>query len=236
MKTMYLLIFCGSILLSPKSRSQNRSYPFYELYQLDSIAQGNSIGRHFGALYFDFLSLVEKKLEKTDTLTTRLVRNFETVFARFFIDACAAYEKKKEIPLEAWSAYFSDSTLQPTQYHLLGANAHLNGGLAEAILNSYTDQEWEFIKPRYRLFNSCLNETLANVYEGSVHDNKRARLLSVLSLGMTQPLSRYYLYKWRRRQMRLTVYLFGRSPRYERLLNKIKRKKEKIDKLVLTQF
>src|SRR5688500_6198435 len=135
------------------SIAQDKNYSFYQLYQLDSIASSPSIGRHFGALYFDFLQLVEAELVEADTSTRRLVRYFEQVFAQFFIDACIAYEQKRNIPLPAWRKYFENNDLNPEQYNLLGTNAHLNGGLAEAIAKSYTPEEWKKLKSEYVLFN-----------------------------------------------------------------------------------
>jgi len=228
-----ILLFAG---LTVKGKAQSKSYSFYQLYQLDSLGQTHSIGRHFGSLYFDFLQLVEAQLENADTTTQRLVRHFEEVFAQFYIDACIAYEKKQEVTLPAWRTYFSDSTLHPAQYNLLGTNAHLNGGLAEAIANSYTPQEWKLLKKKYVLFNKCLNETFGWVYQETNRSHKKAKLLSSLSLGLSKPLGRYYLYKWRKRQMRLTEYFFEGSPRYEDLLGKINRKKERIDKMIFNQL
>jgi hypothetical protein len=59
------------------------------------------------------------------------------------------------------------------------------------------------------------------------------RTLHILSLGLAKPIGNFYLYKWRKRQMRLTELYYAGSPRYERLLKKITRKKEKIDRLVV---
>ena len=218
------------------AKSQDKSYAFYQLYQLDSIGHSTSIGKYFGELYFQFLLLVEKQLNTADTSTERLVRNFEMKFAQFFIDACIAYKNHQQISLPAWKNYFTDTTLQPIQYKLLGANAHLNGGLAEAIKRSYTPKEWEQVKKKYVIFNSCLNKTYRLVCKEAIQTNSRVRLLNSLTLGIDKRIGNYYLYKWRKRQMRLIEYAFAESPKYLPLLEKINRKKEKIDKLVLKQL
>ena len=217
-------------------RSQESSYTFYQLYQLDSIGKSRSIGRHFGELYFYFLQLVEAQLSKSDTATKRLVRHFEIVFAQFFIDACAAYKNHEQIPLPVWRAYFTDTTLQPAQYKLLGANAHLNGGLAEAIAGSYTPGEWSSIKMKYVLFNSCLTKTYKLVCKETIRSSKRAKTLDIFTLGLDKVLGQYYLYKWRKRQMRLIRYYFAGSAKYDNLLKKIHGKKERIDKMIFTQL
>jgi hypothetical protein len=221
------------LLLHINGNTQTKEYPFYQLYQLDSIGKTSSICRHFGYLYFRFLQLVENKLEKEDTTTQRLVRHFETVFAQFYIDACIAYGKNAEAPLSAWRPYFTDSTLQFYQYYLLGTNAHLNGGLAEAIGGSYTPEQWKWIKKKYYLFNSCLNETYRYVYAETMENNKRVQLLHAVTFGLDKPLGYYLLYKWRKRQMRLMKYYFAGSARYQKLADKINRKKTRLDEMVV---
>ena len=179
---------------------------------------------------------MEAQLKKADTATQHLIRHFEEMFADFFINACIAYTNKEQIELPEWRKYFSDTTLKPIQYKLLGANAHLNGGLAAAIAGSYTPEEWKLIKKKYVLFNICLNKTYKLVYEEALNTNRRAKLLDILTLRMDKLLGNYYLYKWRKRQMRLTEYAFIKSSKYQPLLNKIKRKKDRIDKLIFNQL
>ena len=234
MKYFFLILF--ALLLSTRGQAQESNYPFYQLYQLDSIGKSSTITRHFGELYFYFLGLVEEQLSNADTSTHRLVRHFEAVFAQFYIDACESFHQKKAISHPSWVTYFSDTTLTPAQYYLLGANAHLNGQLAEAIGSSYTPAEWKQLKKKYTLFNKCLNETYRYVFRETLKSSERARLLHILSLGLDRITGNYYLYKWRKRQMRLTEYYFAISPKYKKLSEKINRKKERIDKLVFTRL
>lgn len=234
MKTLFTIIIC--LFICVNGTSQEKSYSFYQLYQLDSIGNSPGISKHFGKLYFDFLTLVEQRLEKDDSTTKRLVRHFEMVFAQFYIDACYAYLNKEEIKLPAWRSYFSDSSLFFYQYYLLGANAHLNGGLAEAITESYTPDEWNYLRKKYVLFNKCLNITFKRVLAETKENNTKAKWLSVILLGFDKPLGQYYLYKWRKRQMRLTEYKFSKDPAYDKLLKKINHKKEKIDRLIFEKL
>jgi hypothetical protein len=223
-----LLVFHLNLLCA-----QNKSYAFYELYQLDSLSNASSPGRYFGGLYYDFLLLVEKKLENADTSTRRLVRHFEQVFARFYIEACDSFAEGRQVPLPAWRQYFSNTGLSRSQYYLLGANAHLNGGLAEAIAGSYSPAEWKRLKKEYGLFNSCLNETLSKVYAETLVESGRARSLSFVTLGLTKPLSNYYLYKWRKRQMRLTEYYYQGDTRFSLLEKKIRKRKSRVDRMII---
>ncbi|HYC40190.1 MAG TPA: DUF5995 family protein [Chitinophagaceae bacterium] len=231
-----ILLTACMLMIIIKGFSQRQVYPFVELFQLDSLSRTAGIAKHFGMLYYEFLLLVEEKLVDADSSTQRFIRNFERVFARFYIEACQAAVAGKEIPLPAWRAYFKDSSLLPVQYYLLGANAHLNGGLAEAIAHSYGAEEWPVIKKKYYLFNSCLNETYRFVHAEAVRTSSRAKLLHLLTLSLDRLAGNFYLYKWRKRQMRLTEYYYTDQVKYRRLLEKVNRKKEKIDRLVMTQF
>ena len=234
MKIIFLIV--TSLLLCLKSFEQKLEYPFIQLYQLDSLSRSPNITRHFGYLYYEFLKLVEAKLVTADTSTRRYIRYFEQVFAQFYIDACYAFVNNKEIPIHAWKAYFKDTSLQKGQYYLLGANAHLNGQLAEAIAHSYSAEEWPSIKKKYYLFNSCLNETYQLVYKEALTGSRRVRLLNIITLGLSKSLGNYYLYKWRKRQMRLTENYYRDKKKYNQLLQKINRKKDKIDRMVVTQL
>jgi hypothetical protein len=231
-----LLVIVCLLVIHSHALSQHPNYAFKELRQLDSISKSPGISRHFGGLYFHFLQLVEKRLVNADTTTQRLVRNFEAVFAGLYIDAARAWNNHEPIALHAWQAYFADTGLSPIQYKLLGANAHLNGGLSAAIAGSYTPSEWKYLKKKYVLFNKCLNKTYRQVYDEVLSSIPRARTLHGLSLGIDRIAGSYYLYKWRKRQMRLAQYGFTHSSRYKKFLDKISRKKDRIDQLVLTQL
>jgi hypothetical protein len=229
-------LFMVCLIFSAELRAQDSSFAFIQLYELDSIGHSASIGKYFGSLYFDFLKQIEKELDHSDTATKRLVRNFEINFAQFYIDACTSYCCNKNIEYPAWQAYFRDSSLKPIQYKLLGANAHLNGQLAEAIASSYTPEEWKWIKSKYLIFNVCLTQTYRNLHKEAVHTNRHARWLHYISLGLDKPIGQYHLYKWRKRQMRLTEYYYQKSPKYDRLLRKINKRKKHIDWMVRRLF
>src|SRR5688572_17977073 len=231
-----IFLFCFVHFFHSGIVAQNLTYPFYELYQLDSLASSPGIARHFGKLYGDFLRLVESRLENADTSTTRLLRHFESVFSRFYIDAAYEHHNKKPISHPSWKKYFEDSTLAPAQYYLLGANAHLNGQLSEAIFDSYTSAEWNTLKKKYSLFNKCLNKTYRHVYRQTLYDHPRARTLHLVSLGLDKPVGNYFLYKWRKRQMRVTEYRFEKTEKHRKLFEKIQRKKSAVDRLIIIQL
>ena len=104
------------------------------------------------------------------------------------------------------------------------------------VLEFAPTAEWKLLKEQYTLFNWCLNKVYRKVYDVTQEESDRARLLHVISLGFDRPAGNYFLYKWRKRQMRLAEYLFTGSGKYELLSKKIRRSKENLDQLVINNI
>ncbi|HEY2721468.1 MAG TPA: hypothetical protein VGI82_07075 [Chitinophagaceae bacterium] len=69
---------------------------------------------------------------------------------------------------------FLSSSLQSIQYELLGANAHLNGGLWQVLTPSFSGEEMKTSKAEFVVFKKSLNQTYDLVYFEAVTQNKRA--------------------------------------------------------------
>jgi hypothetical protein len=87
------------------------------------------------------------------------------------------------IEVAEWKAYFADTGLQPIQYKLLGTNAHLNGGLWQALTHSFTQEEMQRLKKEFVIFKKSLNHTYVIVYKEAIVDNKKAKLLHQSTLA-----------------------------------------------------
>lgn len=207
--------------------------PREPFHQLDSIGKSNSHSKHFGRLYHQFLTGIEEQLGTRDSAAQKLVRRFEKNFAGFYINACQSYLNKEKIDLQEWQAYFSDSALQPIQYLLLGANAHLNGGLWNALVKSFTAQEMKHLQPEFHIFKRSLNKTYKQVYKKS-RENIRLKILGAATVGLDNLLGNFYLYKWRKRQMKIARLYWNHSPRIEKLVKKVDKRKRRIDQLITT--
>lgn len=214
------------------AKAQTISLPKEPFYQLDSIGRYGASSKHFGSLYYQFLYSIEEQLSHCDTNAQRLVRRFEKVFADFYIDACKSHKEKREIDLEEWDAYFKDSTLETIQYFLLGANAHLNGGLWNAVVKSFNAQEWAQLKEEYHIFKKTLNKTYRFVYKEGKNNSFLVQLAQATS-GLDKWIGNWYLYKWRKRQFRIAKLYWSHSPKLEPMLKKIDRKKKNIDQMIL---
>lgn len=229
MKPLLLLLFTVNSFLGNTQKAQ---YPFVQLYQLDSIGSTSSISKYFGRLYFTFLGSIEKQLSSADSTTIHLVRHFEAVFAQFYIDACTDYYNHKAISIHDWEAYFSDSTLEPVQYILLGTNAHLNGRLWDALAKSFTLEQMQTLKGEFIIFKKSLNKTYRKVYKMALNETKDVQKLHLFTLGGDKLLGYYYLYKWRRREMKLARLYLSNAADFEPLLARVNKEREKINEYI----
>jgi hypothetical protein len=58
----------------------------------------------------------------------------------------------------------------------------------------------------------------------------------MITLGLDRLFGKYLMYKWRRRQIRLTEYLFSGSPKYAKLREEVTKVKERLDRIIVTQL
>lgn len=231
MKNVFILPFV--LLLSLTSESQTRPTYGQQLHCLDSIAHSNSISSHLAKVYYDLLVFIDEKFKTTDTATQQLVQKFEADFAASYINACEIYQQHLLQQLPAWKNYFASNELKPVQYKLLGANAHLNGGFAETVTGFYRYDEWQILNKHHSLFAVCLNKTYKKLYKEAFKNNNNIKLVAVLTLGIDKLAGLYYLHKWTNRQRRLIDYHYSNNHKYSKLLDRVNRKKESFDKLIV---
>ncbi|MFN2437808.1 MAG: hypothetical protein ABR503_01325, partial [Chitinophagaceae bacterium] len=115
-------------------------------------------------------------------------------------------------------------------------NAHLNGALWQALTQTFTEAEMAGLKREFVFFKKSLNRTYILVYNEAVEDSKTANAIRTVTLGLSRIIGNYYLYKWRKRQMKLARLYWSQSPRLEPLLKKVGMKKQKIDRLIINKI
>ena len=197
----FLLIACNS----GRPCAQDNPLLLETLSQLDSLSKSSSPASHFGILHAVFLRSIEDRLQPEDSTMQQLFRRFVKAFTQFYLDANTSYQNREEISVKSWKAYFSDSDLQPIQYKLLGVNAHVNSDLWQVFTTSFSKEELRNFKGQFLLYKAPLNKVYKQVYREAVRSNKNLRLYSILTLGMYKYVGNYYLFKWRKRQIRLAM-------------------------------
>ena len=77
------------------------------------------------------------------------MKRLEADFAEYFFRAVNAHTMGTIVPPE-WKNYFNGNGLSPLQLKLIGANAHINGDIWQALVNSFSLEEIKkFIVGRY---------------------------------------------------------------------------------------
>jgi hypothetical protein len=212
--------------------SQNNDAGLALLNRLDSVQNSSSVSRHFGMLYFKTTRKAILFFSKKDTSVQNFMQRLEQRFAGYFFTAAVSFNQKKEVPL-AWKTYYADTSLTSIQYYLIGANAHINGDMWQALTSEFLFQELKDNKKFYYRYNRKLNEELFEVYNSAFESASGVRLLHAITLGLDKQYSKLMLVRWRKRQMKLSMLWFYNKARFKKKLSGVRKKMAKLDKLVL---
>lgn len=202
------------------------------LRKLDSAKNSTSIARHFAPLYFDVTSRAAEFYLHDKESAKKFIQRFETNFAGYFFRSVEAFKSGIEIP-EVWKAYFSDTSLSPLQYQLLGINAHINGDIWQALTTEFSLQEIQANKKSYFDFQKGLVKEYRDFYERSVRLNSTTTLLNKVTLGLDKLYGKTMLIRWRKRQMQMAILYFTDHARFENKLYKLHKKMDHINRLIL---
>lgn len=235
MVLMYLkktgLLFSLILFLMPVCTGQTSSDGTSLLLKLDSISQSPSISKHFAKLYYNTTVVADNFFASADEPVRSFMKRLENRFGEYFFEAAQSYKYGTSIP-ENWSAYFSDTGFSEAQYFLLGANAHINGDIWQALTSEFSLKEILDNKEPYFNFYKSLKKIYSDVYYTTIISAKKAELLHNISLGFDKVYGKLMLRRWRKRQMKLAILYFTDKRRFERKLDKLKRKMAKLDRLI----
>lgn len=160
------------------------------------------------------------------------MQRLENRFADYFFNAAAAYNSGAGMPV-AWKNYYTDTSLTQVQYFLLGANAHINGDIWQALTSEFSLQELNQYKRFYYRYNKKLKEEILSIYDEAFNTVPKVRLLHAVSAGLDKQYGKLMLVRWRKRQMKISMLWFTDRDRFQIKLTSIRKKMAKLDKLVL---
>ncbi len=223
----FLVILCCGLCLN----AQEKDPGIRLALQLDSIAVSADPASHFASLYTETVLISLQHYQQADTREKDFIQRFEQTFAGFFFRAAAS--KGRGPGSEPWQLYFSDSTLSPLQYQLLGINAHINADLSAALTGVFSEEELQAHKKTFIRFQAGLRKQFRHFYDEHVQSTNLTRFLDKLTLGMTRSYGSVMMAGWRKRQFRLALWKFTNPEKEARLKSKTIRRKERIDRLIL---
>jgi len=198
--------------------------------KLDSITTENGKEKHFGQLYLQTTILVEDYIEGLPEKGRVLMKRLEERFAVYFFDAINASNNEKEIP-GVWRTYFNGDH-SPLQLKLIGANAHINGDLWQALTNNFSLTELYELKPFYKKYGLTLCKEFDELFELGRRSDNRLRNLHFISLGLDRFYGKLMLKRWRNRQIRLAILKYEKPITFTSRKNRIDKKRQRIDKMI----
>jgi len=202
------------------------------LQKLDSIQQTSSPAKHFASLYLKTTGVAAEFFQHDKPEVKQFILRLESRFAGYFFRSVEAFHMGHTIPME-WQAYFSDTVLSPLQYQLLGINAHINGDIWQALTTEFTLEEILENKKSYFDFQKGLIKIYRNFYESSVDTHAAIRLLRNSSFGLDKLYGKMMLAKWRKRQMDLAVLYHTDPSLFQKKLDRLHKKMDRLNQLIL---
>lgn len=190
---------------------------------------------HFGELYLKTTISADSYIETLPEQGKVLMKRLEENFARYFFRAIDSSCNGDPVPNE-WKNYFNGKDLSVLQLKLMGANAHINGDIWQAMTSSFSLQEIKSLKPFYKNYNRSIAKVFDDLYESAIESDGRLRNLHSLTFGLDKVYGKMMLYKWRNRQLKLAIYTYSNKKKFERLKRQTETKRNKIDKMIIKRL
>ena len=198
--------------------------------RLDSITMCSGKERHFGELYLQTTWLADLYIEALPGEGRILMKRLEESFAVYFFKAIEANNNNEEVPA-VWKNYFHGN-YSSLQLKLVGANAHINGDIWQALADNFSIEEIKHLRPFYKNYNRSIVKTFDELYASAIRSDKRLRDLHVITFGLDKVYGRILLRKWRNRQLRLAILKSENPKRFNALKKRIGKKRGRIDKVI----
>jgi hypothetical protein len=135
---------------------------------------------------------------------------------------------------EVWKNYFGGK-YSPLQLKLIGANAHINGDIWQALTDNFSLNEIKQVKPFYKKYNGPISKAFDELYKTTGADTQ-LHDLHIITLGFDKVYGRMMLKKWRYRQLRLAILKFENPHRFNSLKKRIDKKRNRIDKMIIRRL
>lgn len=231
MKKQFLIVLVASLSFV-SAWAQVSDAELTILKKLDSARNNSSVAKYFADLYFNTTVRAISFFSHREAQQKNLIVRFETRFADYFFKAAEAYHRHDTVPGE-WETYFADSTFSPLQYKLFGINAHINGDIWKALTAEFSNEELKKMKKSYVWFQHSLIRQFMEFFRESYQSSARIRQLHFITAGLEKEYGKMLLKSWRRRQYRLAFLFYSAQKQFAVKLNRLNRKMNHINHLIL---
>lgn len=206
------------------------------LLRVDSVAQAGGTGSHFAKIYTKVMANIELQLQGVDNGTAAFIRKFENRFAEYFFIACQQHENGNLPTSSPWHNLFSNPSVHPVRSTVMGINAHTNADIWQALVNNFTGEEIRTYRKRFLSFQASIAKVYFPFYDSVALDSWYMRFMRSMTKGLVKNLGERIIYKWRVRAINLAITYFEDPEKFQRKLRLANRKKEKIDRKLISRL
>lgn len=204
------------------------------ILQVDSIAHTNTSASHFCKAYSTSMQNIALQIQGMDSGAKAFIQKFEIGFANYFLIPHYAYRNGSELTGSVWQFFYSSSNAKPWQIILLGVNAHINGDFWHVLVDNFSEKDIR----RYKKEILSTQPSIAKVYD-DVFDTIRSqswylRFINFVTFGSAKKFGERVFYKWRKRSVDLAISFYSDPGKFKKRLACILRKKQKIDKEIVS--
>ena len=114
----------------------------------------------------------------------------------------------------------------------MGANAHINGDIWQALTNSFSRDELVTLKPFYKDYNKKLYQIFDELFDAGLACDRRLRNLHAITFGFDKVYGKILLHKWRNRQLKLAIYSFNNTRKFKKMKKRVEHKMQRIDSMI----
>ncbi len=203
------------------------------IQRIDSISHTESIAGHFARIYTASMGNINVQLAAMDSNVRSFIKKFEVSFINYFLDACSEFESGHLSQESVWSNYFTNPNADSWQLTLVGVNAHINGDIWKGLINNFSAGDIRKYKKKLLSFQRSIAKAFKPFFNDLMQQSSYLRFINGFTKDMARRYGEWLIYNWRLRQINLAILYYEDNEKFKRKLEIIKRKKNKIDRVIL---
>ena len=225
-------IFQGDNFSYSASNNYNQAQ-LNPVQQVDSIAHTMGIASHFARAYSQLMENIGIQIQTADSGANIFIKQFESVYAGYFLNACMDEKSGNFSPASVWHLYFSRSDALSWQLVLLGVNAHINGEMWRALVENFSENDILRYKRQFLVLQQSVAKLYNPFFDTIMVQNNYLRFINGFTKGLARKFGERVVYKWRRRQVQLAILFYHAPEKFRKRQAMINRKKQRVDQLIL---
>jgi len=205
------------------------------IQRVDSVAHAMGLSRHFADIYCKVMKKIETQIKNIDSSSRHFAIKFENSFAAYFLTACVDDKNRCLADSSHWKCLFTHPEAKDWQLALLGVNAHANGDLWQVLVINFCETDIRQYKRQLLNFQPAIADVYYTFFNEVLTHNKYLKIVNSMTNGLAKQFGERVIYKWGLRQINLAILFYQDPVKFEKMLARVKRKKQRIDKMILAK-